>query len=210
MELKMTWQEMIDFGKSNNTAMDLIHLAVDDYKGSRCCMINNILGPGFILAEQAAEKYLKCLLKLISPEVNLRKFNDHKLTDLIEKINEFGDYGLDKYFPLAKRLSDLYELVRYPDNKLIKTINSYGMRGDEIDNIDEFIFHLMEKLPMPDEIKFNGLIYGSLFNFKGEDNTLWSNWIMCNNKQFEIHKNELRTKFIQVFNYIHPHMQISL
>lgn len=205
----MTWQEMIDFGKSNGTAMSLIHLAADDYKGSRCCIINSILGPGFILAEQAAEKYLKCLLKLIAPTENLKKFNRHKLTDLIEKIKEFGDYGLDKYVPLAKRLSDLYELVRYPDNDLIKIISSYGMRGDEVDKIDEFIFHLMDKLPIPDEIKFNGEIYGSLFNFKGEENTLWSYWFIYNNKQFEMHRNDLRTNFIQVFNYLHPQMPIT-
>jgi HEPN domain len=159
VKLTLSSEETIRFSGFNQIAMRLHSIASDDYIACRCCIINGLLSQGFILAEQALEKELKSILLLLNPKENIKLFGSHKIEPIIQRIQGLQDLGLTRFQKYGKRLSDIYELSRYPDNKLKDKIDNWSISGHELEHIDEFFFYINERSPLPDEIKFRSGIY---------------------------------------------------
>lgn len=202
-ELKMDRNDVFDYARTNKVAMEFLLIATEDYIAARCCFNNNFLSQGFILAEQAVEKMLKSILLFLSLNDNYRKYSSHKIEPIIQRIQELRHLDLTKFQVFAKRLSDIYELSRYPDSKLSKKINSWGMSGDELHLIDKMYFHLQEILPIPDEVKYRSGLYHHLCETSGIMNSKHHYWATFNNKIFQQKKAYISKKYKEIYEHLY-------
>lgn len=210
MDLSLTNNEIQDFLRVNVDAREFHSIASEDYIAARCCWYNTFLDQGYILATQAIEKELKSILIYLDPSVDIKSFKSHRLEPLIQKIQVLKDLGLNKYQKIGKKLSDVHELQRYPNNKLSEKIIEYGFGGHETDEIDEFVFYLLDIHPFPTEVKFRIGLYASILhnrtmNLLGNPNTLTrknTHWAILNNKAFNKRKNSLYIEHEQVINHL--------
>lgn len=204
MNTKLSQEKVRVFSKENNLALNFRWIAVNDYIASRCCFFNSLLPQGYILAEQAIEKELKSILLLINPNENIRRLPNHQITPIIEKIHSHSELDLSFYLEFGKRLSDIYELSRYPDNKLAERIKSFGMGTDEVDLVDQMYFHLDRITLIPDEIKYRSGIHAYLCDNNPIALKTFGKWILFKNKEHEKIKEQLRVKYkevnLQLFN----------
>jgi HEPN domain-containing protein len=186
--------------------MLLNQIATDDYIASRCCLLNGLLSQGYILAEQAVEKELKSILLLLLPKENLRdrkKFRQHVINDLINRIHEISSLNLSSFKYLGEVLSDIYELTRYPDNRLRASKSSWSMTSAVVDDLDEMFFSLVEESPMPKEVKFRSGIYVLAFDNQ-DPNSSTQYWALLDNKAFASRLFELEGTFKNVMNHLYP------
>jgi HEPN domain-containing protein len=178
MSLSMTDKDVRVFASNNQDAMLILRIGVHDYTASRCCILNGLFS-GFSIVAQAVEKILKSFLYLHKYS-KPREFSHH-LVKAANKIQEYNDYGLDKYKPLLEKLEKHYQ-TRYHDN----ANRSKGLYGEEIHEFDELIMHLMKVLPVPDEVKFRTGIYGELFDYDqglvSLSGSSSAHWLIYNNK----------------------------
>lgn len=193
----MTVDEIADFAYNNKTAILLRMIALDDYIACRLCMLNGLIPQGFIMAEQAIEKELKSILLIYNPNFDLSKHRRHLLEPLIQKIQEIEDLGLSTFQSFCKRISDLYELERYPDNKLLENIKSWGASTIELHEIDELFFHINDVSPIHHDVKFHSGLYMKLFS-KSQISHKDHNWLVANNKAFLNQQKELKQEYERI------------
>lgn len=198
-DLKLAQQDINDFAKTNGVALQFNWIATQDYIASRCCMFNGLLSQGFVLAAQSIEKLSKATLLLLNPSEDVKKkYKDHNIEPIIQKIQTYQDLGLNKFQNHCVRLSKLYHLCRYPDNA--NKENSWGMGSDEIEYIDEIFFHMYRVAPIPDEIKYRSGIYVYLCD-KTMDIMPGNKWLSFNNKQFAKEKEKIENRYNEVYEY---------
>ncbi len=58
----MTRDEINAWFTTHKGVAHMLNVATRDYVGARCCVLNRLVLPGFVLGAQAAEKYLKAVL----------------------------------------------------------------------------------------------------------------------------------------------------
>jgi len=171
--------------------------ACNDYVAARCCILNGLF-PGFTLASQAIEKMLKACIFLESKKELKRDHNPFRLKEDLKKIK---DYELDKYDNLLKKLYDHY-LARYYENNVKQ--DGYGTSGassEELTKIDELYLELVNKLPIPDEVKYRTKFFTDLF----ENNPYWNNqyWITVKNQALKKQITTMKKRYREVFRHLY-------
>lgn len=198
MSLTFTESQVMKYCFQNQDALLMIHQAVEDYMSARCLLLNGFF-PGLVFSAQAVEKYLKGYLLLVNNKANTKK-SWHKMMQIKNEIQSTKDFGLDKYNSLIERLEKHY-LTRYPDNKDASKFKSTG----EILEIDEFIFHLNENLPIPVEVKYRTGLYARLFPINETPMCLNDqHWIITNNIPLLKNLSFLQKKNNEVINHLFP------
>jgi hypothetical protein len=210
MDLELSSKDIIQFCRTNNKIVSLYSIASNDYIAARCCFYNTLTEQSYVLACQAIEKILKATLLCLNPNENIRKFNNHKLIPLINKIESLGNYNLQKHSKISSKLWETYEMFRYPDNKLEGVYKRYSYGGDDIDLIDSFFLELIELIKIPIEVKFRVGLYVSLYNDTKlktmSQKKYWAtqkHWITYQNKTLVYKTEELNKKFLLVKNHLH-------
>lgn len=183
-----------DWGVKNSYANMQFFSASDDYVSARCCILNGLFS-GFSMASQAIEKLLKAIIFLESGE---KMKTGHNPFLLKEKLKKIQDYKLDKYDSILKKLNDHY-LRRYYDNT--PTYNTNGASSDELIEIDELWFDLVEKMKMPDEVKYRMKFFGELLQPNPYFYTEF--WLKRNNKKFKKMKKSLTKRYKEVFKHLY-------
>lgn len=205
MELQLTKADVIHYSRLHQRAMLLHKIATDDYVAARCCLFNGLLPQGYILAEQAMEKELKSLLLLISPKEDFRNrkiYRQHNLNDLLNRLHELSTIDLNSFVDLGTTLTEAYELSRYPDNKLAKTITSWSMSSSIIDDVDEMYFYLLERSIMPVEVKFRSSVYVLAFE-ESFINQKTKEWALYKNVAFGVRSHDLQMTYQNVLNHLY-------
>ena len=171
--------------------------AGDDYIAARCCILNGLF-PGFTLASQAIEKILKAFIYLESKKEIKRGHNPLKLKEDLKKLK---DYGLDKYDNLLKKLYDHYLSRYYEDDPGHHEDGTSGASSEELIEIDKLWLELIEKLPMPNEVKYRMKFFADLF----EDNPYWNNkyWITIKNQALKKQISTMEKRYKEVFQYLY-------
>jgi HEPN domain-containing protein len=171
--------------------------ATEDYKAARCCILNGLFA-GFILANQAIEKLLKATIFL---ETGEEMKTCHNTYELKEKLKKTKDYNLDIFDNLLKKLYDHYLARYYEDDPRAHSDGSSGTSSKEMASIDELWFTLVEKLPMPDEVKYRMMFFADLF----EPNPYWLDgvWLTRNNSAFDKRKTVLSRKYTDVRKHLY-------
>ena len=164
----MTRDEHQKYCRKNQRTLMFLYNADQDYVAARCCILNGLF-PGFVLASQAVEKFLKALFVF---ECKEKVKNIHDPFGLKECLKKVKDYDLDRYNVLLKKLSDHYK-ARYSDNKMDYETN--GASSEELADLDNLWMSLKEKLPFPNEVKFRTRFFSDLF----DEYPYWKNkfWI---------------------------------
>ena len=83
----------------------------------------------------------------------------HGIIDLTAVLNKNFSYALSEYNDLLRRL-ELHYNYRYPDNSDKSSSRSSG----EIVEIDRLYFFLLDKLNIPDFLKYRNIIFEYLFS----------------------------------------------
>jgi HEPN domain-containing protein len=204
MDLKLSRKEVSKYCRENYNIVSLYDIASKDYIASRCCFYNSLTEQSYILACQAIEKVLKAILLCLNPNENIRKFNNHKLIPLINRIDSIENFGLQKHVKIATKLWETYEMFRYPDNKTNGVYKRYSYGGDDIDLIDSFFLELIELIPIPSEVKFRTGLYASLYEESLIKNVGQQKyWATHQNKILKVKNNELNRKFLIVKNHLY-------
>lgn len=198
MSINLYLEGVRNFNKENNLALNFRWIAVNDYAASRCCFLNGLLSQGFVLGEQAIEKELKSILLLINPNENVRSLPNHQIIPIIDKIHNQSELNLKPFLEFGKKLSEFYELSRYPNNKLSKVIKTWGMGSDEIDFIDEMYFYLDRITLIPDEVKYRSGIHAFFFDKNNFLQKAFGNWITIKNKEYKKVKGTFEEKYMEV------------
>ncbi len=175
--------------------------ATQDYVAARCCILNGLF-VGFILACQAIEKLLKAIIYLETGEEMKKEHNPYKLKEKLKKIK---DYNLDEFGLIFKKLHDHYLSRYYEDTPRVHEDGSSGASSEELKLIDELWFTLVEKFPMPDEVKYRMEFFADLF----ESNPYWLNgfWLTKNNLSYNNRKLVLSKKYTDVLEHLYNKKQ---
>lgn len=211
MDLQLSNNDLVQYCRTNYKIVSLYDIASSDYIAARCCFYNTFTEQSYVLACQAIEKLLKATLLCLNPNENIRKYNNHKLIPLMNRIESLGNNNIKKHSKIASKLWETYEMFRYPDNKLKGVYPRYSYGGDdELDLIDSFFLELIELIAIPNEVKFSTGLYGSLCN-----NTIFKNinqqkhwdtqkyWITHQNKSLINKTAGLTEKFVLVKNHLY-------
>lgn len=200
-------KEVRIWGVKNSYANMRFFTASDDYVSARCCILNGLFS-GFSIASQAVEKLLKAMIFLESGiqiknnitwgSGKIDKNVGHNPFLLKERLKEIKDYQIDKYDSILKKLYDHY-LNRYHENKPIYGTN--GASSEELVQIDELWFDLVDKMSMPDEVKYRMKFFGELL----EPNHFWNTefWLKKDNKKFKKLEKYLTNKYKEVFKNLY-------
>lgn len=188
-----TLQELKEFGRRNGSALRLYKDACNDYLGYRCCYLNGILIPAYTLAQQAIEKQLKSILLILNPEEKVKKYL-HDLKALILKLANDYNFEAKQYLELGTRLSNLYELNRYPGNKLEQEIKEYNMGGAEYEEIDNIFIFLADKSQVIECRKARGQLFTYLFS-DNPNLRVYRHWLRKENKALEIKYEEWKNSY---------------
>lgn len=204
MDLKLSRFDVQKYCRENSKIVNLYSIASEDYIAARCCFYNTLLEQSYVLACQAIEKVLKAFLLCLNPSENIRKYNNHKLIPLMNKIEKLGGYNLEKHSKIASKLWETYEMFRYPDNKLEGVYKKYSYGDNEIDLIDSFFLELLELITIPDEVKFRIGIYVSLYEDSLVKNVpQQQHWATYKNKTLVKKNEELNNLFLIVRNHLY-------
>ncbi|MEK6477179.1 HEPN domain-containing protein [Catalinimonas sp. 4WD22] len=182
----------------NNLVTMFYFMATNDYLGCRCCFLNALHQSGLVLAEQAIEKILKALYIQIDPLVDFkRKHRFHDIPGLIKAIESKRECDLMRFNEYGQRLSDLYSVNRYPDDRYPFKTNErlkggWGTGIDELEKIDEFFFHVINQMPMPDYVKYTNGPFAYIYAVPFE---LYRKWVITNNKPYSNEKLYYDKKF---------------
>ncbi|WP_336518562.1 hypothetical protein [Pollutibacter soli] len=166
----------VEFGRENRNALLLNSTSADDYVASRCCFLNGLIGQGYILGEQAIEKVLKSAILLIDKNINVRskkQFGIHNIEQLIIHFGSVANVDCQRFFSMAQKLTEAYELLRYPDNKIKVPGSSYHFTPKFISEVDEVYIFVAEKLNIPDNVKYRTGIFRMLFMSSVERTKYW-------------------------------------
>lgn len=193
-------KELDDYFRNNFKLINLYRISSDDYISFRCLYLNQMLNQAYVMAEQAIEKQLKLLLLLLNPEENIKRFNDHKIERLIKRVQSYSDLKLFDFIATGERLSETYEMFRYPDNRIGKINYSWG--GNEIDEIDCFFFHLIDVSLLPEEIMFRTGLMVSIFEDRVLPKPIY--YAINKNLAFNKRKNDLQIRFHSVRRHFYP------
>jgi len=189
---KKKYNRLMKFSMENQDGMMFLFNSDRDYVAARCCVLNGLVGSGFVLAGQAIEKSLKAFIFFESKKKLRVGHNAYELKEALKKIK---DYNLDKYDNLLKKLLDHYQ-ARYSDN-----IPEYGTNGacsDELAEIDELWVELKEKLPIPDEVKYRTVFFTDIL----KPNPHWSNefWLKQHNPVIFTKLNKWQKEFKKIWS----------
>ena len=88
---------------------------------------------------------------------NRQKARKDLISEILQKLK--NNYHLDGSDNLLKKLYGFYR-SRYMDNQ--KAI--LDRTSKELDEVDHLWVHLVNQLPMPDEIKYSSIFFAMLFN----------------------------------------------
>jgi len=200
-KFELTKEDTFSFARKNRKGMMIVMKATEEYAAARCCLLN-FLFSGLLLAPQAVEKMLKGFLYF--NHIPVPKI--HSTLTLKNKLKEKKDYKLDKYDYLFKRLDQHYQ-SRYPDNQN----RSKTMFIKELEEIDVLWVELVEKLPIPDEVKYKSGTYTFLFDFTSNGKFLgWTKtmasgvWIMKDNLALKPKLNMIKKRYLEVHNHLYP------
>lgn len=204
-KLKLSNKESLDYCAKNQYASMMFFNATDDYIAARCCILNGLFS-GFILACQSIEKILKSLIYLETGKAtNLKRQDKHNPFKLKEELQKAKDYKLDKFDALLKRLFDYYQR-RYYDNK---TSGRGACCGPELDEIDKLWIYLVERMPIPDEVKCRSKFFTDLFDEGLREWQCDYYWIIRSNKALVRKTEGMKTRYKQVINHLYPKVPTS-
>ncbi len=142
-------------------------ISFDEYLATRCLIINSLLCPAYLLAQQAIEKLLKCVILTYDKEYSLKRHNNHEIQPMIKVLEEYTNRNLSEYDQLCENLFHGFQMLRYPDNYIKSDKNHIVIKSEEIQEIDKIYFALYDIMNLPLEIKYltTGL-YNCLTNEK--------------------------------------------
>lgn len=188
---------VMEWGTQHQYANMRFFGATEDYTAARCCILNGLF-VGFTLASQAIEKLLKAIIFL---ETGKGMKTQHNPYELKEKLKKIKDYDLDSFDIMLKKLYDHYLARYYENDPKVHADGSSGASSEELVLIDELWFTLVEKLPMPDEVKYRMMLFANLF----EPNPYWLNgvWLTKNNSAFNKRKTVLSEKYTEVCKHLY-------
>ncbi len=187
-KLRLSKEEMIDFTKKNKLARMMFSQAGEDYIAARCLMLEGLFA-GLVFGCQAIEKILKSILFI---ESDIKKCGLHNPFELKEKIKEYSDYNLDKFDNFLKKLNIYYE-DRYPDNDNPSLIKCSW----ELDQLDNLWFELINKLPIPDELKYRNPFFQHIFR----EDLGQSHLILMHNNALSRELASMKERYLEVEEY---------
>jgi HEPN domain len=191
--LTMSNQEVTKYFSDHKYATLMIYGATADYTAARCCILNGLFR-GFMLASEAIEKLLKALIYLESGE---EMKSGHNVFALKEKLKQSRDYGLDRYDDQLNKLYDHYQ-SRYHDNP----VTGKGATSAEFPVIDNLWLELIEKLPVPDEVKYQTAFFSQL----ADPNPFWRNdhWLRFENQALAPKFDSIKAKYLEIKRHLYP------
>lgn len=197
MSYSLDKKGVMEWGAQHTYANMRFFNANQDYVAARCCILNGLFA-GFTLASQAIEKLLKAIIYLETGEEMKRWHDPYKLK---EKLKEKKDYNLDNFDTTLKKLYDHYLSRYHEDNPRIHSDGTSGASSEELKSIDELWFTLVEKLPMPDEVKYRMAFFADLF----ETHPYWLNgvWLTKNNFAFDKRQITLLENYTKVYQHLY-------
>ncbi|UOY08224.1 HEPN domain-containing protein [Muricauda sp. SCSIO 64092] len=206
MEVTMNNQQLREYCHKNQIIVGLHSIASNDYIAARCCFYNEMLDQAYILASQAIEKELKCMLLLMDEDTDLNniKSHSHDLEKLMDKIQSVKDMGLQAFNDINERLNETYLMFRYPDN-FIKKMNGYkkySHGGEEINEIDKYFIHLLDTIPLPPEVKYRTGFLVTAFREEtyGIQPTVWAKH---NNLSFNQNKKRWYNEYLLIKKHLY-------
>jgi hypothetical protein len=199
MQFALSRAEVAQYAHRNQYAMMMFMDAASDYFACRCCILNNLFS-GFRLASEAVEKLLKAFIFLQTGNKSTLKRRDrHNPYLLKEELKRSRpDQTLDAYDDVLHRLYNHF-LSRYFDN----AVSDRSASGGELPQIDELFFHLVESLPMPEEVKYRSAFFSHLCDQTARHHWKTYHWAMQDNHVLRSRIESIERKYQQVFTHLY-------
>lgn len=197
----LTRADVQTYASKNKYAAMMFVSAGDDYTAARCLILNE-LSYGFTLFAQSIEKLLKAFIYLETGKPTLlHGRNKHNPFALKEELQSHKDYGLTKYDVLLTRLYGHFQ-QRYYDNP----DKSQSMRSSELPEFDELWVYLLDRIPVPTEVKYRLKFLTELFDKQSLD--FWPNyrlWTTRNNAALSASRlQEMAETYAAVKKHLYP------
>ena len=200
MTLVLTREDADEYARTNQYATMMLGNASADYFACRCCILNT-LGTGFRLGSEAVEKLLKVFVYLVTDAKSTLKRNDRHNPFLLkqELARVYSDPKLNSFDGLLRKLFEHYQ-SRYFDN----AGKGEGASSEELPQIDDLFIHLIESLPMPDEVKYRSYFFSTLCDANAR--IYWGNyrWAIERNHVLQPKMPAIELRYRQVFKHLYP------
>ncbi len=196
----MSRADVVAYARANQYATMMFLSAGDDYAASRCLILNS-LGMGFGLFSQSIEKLLKaCIFLETGSKTTLKWAKRHHPLELKQELQSKVDYGLDKYDALLQRLYGHFQR-RYFDN----ANQSNGANSAELDQFDELWIYLVDRTPLPTEVKYRSKFVGMLFSENGSKYwPSYRHWVLLRNKAIANKLEQMEKTYFAVKKHLYP------
>jgi hypothetical protein len=200
LNLELSRADVQAYARANQYATMMFFSAGDDYVASRC-LILNALGAGFGLFAQSVEKLLKaCIFLETGNKTKLKGLDKHDPYKLKQELQAKADYSLDKYDNCLKNLFGHFQR-RYFDNK----DQSKGASSTELEEFDELWLCLLDKIPIPVEVKYRLKFLADLFDEVSlEHLPSYRYWATLNNKAIAGKMQQMEETYIAVKKHLYP------
>ncbi len=147
-------------------------LAAQDYVAARCCLLNGIILPGYILAAQAVEKELKSIIMLVKPESHQLKKYRHDLVRIIDDLNEIYNINLLIYKSFVETLSLVYKSRRYADDKAENSVQY--LSNDILADLDNMFLTFAEFNFLRYNLKYHNGVLAIMLSEKNHPIKFWA------------------------------------
>lgn len=146
---------------------------VADYVGSRCCLLNGAFA-GLALGNTAIEKHLK--------------------GPICWQIRDTTSGGICTAFRSLRKMRSVWD----PDNK---QRNATASTLDELDDLDQIVWSIVEAMPMPAEAWLkSGIVAHATYSALGRGGPTFpdEHWIKVRNKTLAAHLSELSRRAVSL------------
>ena len=144
----------------NPEAMSFLSWSYIDYMSARCCIIyGGLYLSGCVLGAQAIEKVLKSTLLFHDSKTDVKRFK-HKLSKIASELDTKYQYQILKNYGNILNEFEKHYNTKYP----YETNSITAKSNEDLDKLDDIYFNLLEKMKIPEEVRYFTNIYGNIFN----------------------------------------------
>lgn len=153
-EITISDQELYELRKKNKKVYEFSYLSYTDYTGARCCFLNNLQYPAYLLSQQAIEKMVKTTIMSYDSNFIPEKYSKHKITDLFKILHTLSRIDYSRHFEFTDNLYRGYLAFRYPDSMHKADRNWISVSSTDYEKLDDLYFDLWEDYNVPTDVKY--------------------------------------------------------
>jgi hypothetical protein len=182
------------WGRAHNDVATLWARGAAEYVGARCCAMNGAYA-SLLLATEVVERYLEITIRLDKSKQARSERTDGNVETMLVEVIRRGITEISEFQPIVAKLREIV------DGRRPATLGGAPFTREALttylEQIDELVFILLDRIDAPDEFKFSVAPYVTLFETSRD-----AVWLKMQNQAFESRRDRLQARYIEVYRHL--------